>query len=107
VSFETTSRPVARRLPRLAGHAVAGRQPADNASVARIVFDADLSKSVGDAFDAVWSEVVKDTRYSSTELDFARFYLAERMLNLAQKGERETARLRDQGLKLFRLPELT
>lgn len=118
MSFAITSRPLARNSARTVSHssssvvsdAAAGRKRADKSgadnksAAARIVFDADLSKSVGDAFDAVWSEVIKDRRYSAAELDFARAYLAERMLDLAQNGERETARLRDGGLKLFRLP---
>lgn len=67
------------------------------------VFDADLTRIIGDAFDAVWAEVVKDPRYSPAELEFARGHLAERIIELAQKGEVDPARLREEGCALFHL----
>lgn len=67
------------------------------------VFDTELTRTIGDAFDAVWAEVVKDPRYSPAELEFARGYLAERIIDLAQKGEADPARLREEGCALFHL----
>ncbi|MBX3553661.1 MAG: hypothetical protein KF697_14500 [Pseudolabrys sp.] len=67
------------------------------------VFDTDLTRTIGDAFDAVWTEVVKDPRYSRAELEFARGYLAERIIDLAQNGEADPARLRAEGCALFHL----
>lgn len=67
------------------------------------VFDADLTRVIGEAFDAVWAEVVKDPRYSPAELDFARGHLAERIIELARKGEADPARLHAEGCALFHL----
>lgn len=67
------------------------------------VFDADLTRIIGDAFDAVWADVVKDLRYSPAELEFARGYLAERIIDLAKNGEADPARLREEGRALFHL----
>ncbi len=79
-------------------------KPTFRAPIRRLnAFSPELNAQAGAAFDAVWEEVTRDTRWSEQELDVARHELAERIFTLAQRGVDDGETLRAEGRKLFKL----
>jgi hypothetical protein len=65
-------------------------------------FDAEMLRTVGQAFDEAWSEIEPSIEKIESAIEDARIRLANIVLGLAAPGSNDPAVLKGEALRIFR-----